>query len=363
MRLFVLGMLLTFSEARRRFSSDKEMNKFLAGVNRIKRLEKKSKIRLSEEEIFERLSAEFPVNTILDKYNTSIAYVTNIIKESRKNNIYQRSGSFDTLADSAQAVMAVLVGIGPPPPPFPSYDEIQRKYVWSSWQSWSGCSETCGFGSRTRMRSCSRPTRICEKFLDTKASETRRCREQPCASWSNWANWTTCSKSCGEGVSVRRRKCSGSYCPGSSMSNRKCSVAACPAKRVSADWEEWSSCNSCSIAAKQMRKRECAFKSTECPSPPLESRSCSLSTQCKSVRAVGPVPPVATTSRPRRTRATSPPTTTSTSRLSTGWSEWSSCNASCGRLGFRTRTRPCTWKPRNCHKFKSKSSERCFRRC
>ena len=72
------------------------------------------------------------------------------------------------------------VGIGPPPPPFPSYDEIQRKYVWSSWQSWSGCSETCGFGTRTRMRSCSRPTRICEKFLDTKASETRRCREQPC---------------------------------------------------------------------------------------------------------------------------------------------------------------------------------------
>jgi len=366
MRLFVLGMLLTFSEARRRFSSDKEMNKFLAGVNRIKRLEKKSKIRLSEDQIFEKLNAEFPVNTILDKYNTSIAYVTNIIKESRKNSIYQRSGSFDTLADSAQAVMAVLVGVGPPPPPLPSFDEIQRKFVWNSWQSWSACSETCGIGTRTRMRSCSRPTRVCEKFLDTKARETRRCRDQPCASWSNWANWTTCSKSCGEGVSIRRRQCSGNYCPGSSMSNRKCSVAACPARGVSADWEEWSSCNSCSIAAKQMRKRECAFKSTECPSPPLESRSCSLSTQCKSVRAVGPSQPVATTSRPRRTRATSPPTTTSSSRLknsSTGWSEWSSCNASCGRLGFRTRTRPCTWKPRNCHKFKSKATERCFRRC
>jgi len=84
------------------------MNKFLAGVNRIKRLEKKSKIRHSEEQIFEKLNAEFPVKSILDKYNTSIAYVTNIIKESRKNSIYQRSGSFDTLADSAQAVMAVL---------------------------------------------------------------------------------------------------------------------------------------------------------------------------------------------------------------------------------------------------------------
>merc|ERR1712037_367676 len=172
---------------------------------------------------------------------------------SRKNSIYQRSGSFDTLADSAQAVMAVLVGVGPPPPPLPSFDEIQRKFVWNSWQSWSACSETCGIGTRTRMRSCSRPTRVCEKFLDTKARETRRCRDQPCASWSNWANWTTCSKSCGEGVSIRRRQCSGNYCPGSSMSNRKCSVAACPARGVSADWEEWSSCNSCSMAAKQMR--------------------------------------------------------------------------------------------------------------
>ncbi|CAG5098647.1 Oidioi.mRNA.OKI2018_I69.XSR.g15855.t1.cds [Oikopleura dioica] len=329
MRLFLFGLLLTLSEARRRFSSDK---------------------------IFEKLNAEFPVNTILAKYNTSIDYVTNIIKEARKTSIGTRS--FETLADSAQAVMAILVGVGPPPPPFPSYDEILEKYVWNTWGRWSSCSETCGMGTRTRTRTCNRSTRVCEKFLETKASETRRCRDQPCSWWTSWNSWTSCSKTCGEGISVRRRQCSGSNCLGKAMDNRKCSNAPCHSGQRNSDWEEWSSCQSCSYAARQMRKRACAFKTPTCPSPPIESRSCFQSAQCKSARAITQAPSPSPTLRTKRQRAT---TTPSTSVRSSGWSEWSTCNAGCGHLGFRTRTRPCTWKPKNCHKFKSKATERCFR--
>ena len=60
--------------------------------------------------------------------------------------------------------------------------------------------------------------------------------------WSNWGEWTGCSKSCDGGVQTRIRKCmynkSKSKCKGEPIEHRECNTFTCP---YWADWMEWQS--------------------------------------------------------------------------------------------------------------------------
>ena len=58
---------------------------------------------------------------------------------------------------------------------------------YSNWSQWSQCSKTCGVGEKTRNRSCTNPspanggsTCIAQNFGD--ASETSACNEGDCPS-------------------------------------------------------------------------------------------------------------------------------------------------------------------------------------
>ncbi|VDO38398.1 unnamed protein product, partial [Onchocerca flexuosa] len=50
---------------------------------------------------------------------------------------------------------------------------------WTTWESWSVCTDTCGaYGSRQRFRSCERTREDC--FCLGRLSETEFCNLQPC---------------------------------------------------------------------------------------------------------------------------------------------------------------------------------------
>ena len=52
--------------------------------------------------------------------------------------------------------------------------------------------------------------------------------------WSTWSDWTSCSKTCGQGSKNRRREVQtraqngGSQCQGLSRQNQSCNVRDCP---------------------------------------------------------------------------------------------------------------------------------------
>jgi len=80
--------------------------------------------------------------------------------------------------------------------------------VESEWGPWSGCSSSCGPGMRTRMRKNKNGSKV---SLESQAApcDEGKCgnapSSYPCAEWSEWSS---CSKSCGNGYQERTRQCS-----------------------------------------------------------------------------------------------------------------------------------------------------------
>ncbi|XP_060592575.1 uncharacterized protein LOC132747263 isoform X3 [Ruditapes philippinarum] len=118
---------------------------------------------------------------------------------------------------------------------------------WGPWINTSSCSTTCGTGSLTQSRSCDSPTPSNggEECLtlggDRALAETRTvtCFEMACpasvdGNWSDWGQWTTCSKLCGGGTRSQTRTCTnpspangGLPCPGDSSQAEDCNTNAC----------------------------------------------------------------------------------------------------------------------------------------
>ncbi|KAG8594926.1 hypothetical protein GDO81_001367 [Engystomops pustulosus] len=107
---------------------------------------------------------------------------------------------------------------------------------WSHWSPWSTCSQTgCGAkGIQIRRRTCisARPEiSLSLEKCRGEGIERRVCITQPCilGKWSSWSTWTPCTKTCGEGKSVRQRKCSSNSmpCSGPSFQIQKCRTSPC----------------------------------------------------------------------------------------------------------------------------------------
>jgi len=84
-------------------------------------------------------------------------------------------------------------------------------------EGWSKCSRQCGGGYQTREVVCRasdgtlRDAAACQQVLGFDAKTRRTCNTQPCTSFSfKPTKWSTCSLSCGGGISTREVPCMGS---------------------------------------------------------------------------------------------------------------------------------------------------------
>ncbi|CAH2281689.1 SCO-spondin [Pelobates cultripes] len=91
---------------------------------------------------------------------------------------------------------------------------------------------------------------------------------------SPWTFWSECSRSCGLGVTFRRRdvirdRLPGGHCEGPQFDSKSCFVQACPVNGGWSTWGVWSPCDSECQGGVRFRKRSC-----EDPPPKNGGRSC-----------------------------------------------------------------------------------------
>ncbi|XP_077968014.1 uncharacterized protein LOC120327058 isoform X2 [Styela clava] len=124
---------------------------------------------------------------------------------------------------------------------------------WVSWANWGTCSRSCGGGTQDRFRGRKGPT-CGGSSCSGPSTETRSCNGQCCpvdCAWAQWGTWGTCSSSCGGGMQFRGRgysissSCGGKSCPGVITESRTCNENCCP---VNCHWENWSEWGVCSLS-------------------------------------------------------------------------------------------------------------------
>ncbi|CAH1775807.1 unnamed protein product [Owenia fusiformis] len=153
---------------------------------------------------------------------------------------------------------------------------------WSNWGAWSLCTATCGSkGHRLRERYC----------LDThprgchgQHEQIKRCgvlQVCPVTNWSEWQLWSGCSDSCGDGTKERRRTCYNASkdkrCLGDEVEHTNCNIQSCAtpttlsvatattasSSGIRGDWGSWLAWSFCPVTcgtAVETRTRGCYSK-------------------------------------------------------------------------------------------------------
>ncbi|XP_071336940.1 semaphorin-5B isoform X2 [Trachinotus anak] len=109
---------------------------------------------------------------------------------------------------------------------------------WSSWETWSSCSQSCAKGYRTRRRTCAGPEgKSAPVACRGSPVEYQDCNVQACpvkGSWSCWSSWSQCSVGCGGGHYQRTRSCNspapangGDICIGLHTEEALCNTHTC----------------------------------------------------------------------------------------------------------------------------------------
>lgn len=164
----------------------------------------------------------------------------------------------------------------------------------SQWSEWSSCNQTCGQGQRTRTRVVTSERRGNGAVCPTPNEESQNCtagacesceingvtyeigeiiaatscqtcycstylnqscvdkdvRDQPAPVWTEWGEFTACSRTCGSGTRQRRRTCQdvchegvSEACAGSSVQVEPCNQQPCDSCCVMGEWEDATSCS------------------------------------------------------------------------------------------------------------------------
>ncbi|CAB4055396.1 Hemicentin-1,Thrombospondin-1,Adhesion G protein-coupled receptor B3,Thrombospondin-2,Adhesion G protein-coupled receptor B1,Mucin-like protein [Lepeophtheirus salmonis] len=199
---------------------------------------------------------------------------------------------------------------------------------WSSWQSWGQCSASCGNGHRHRARECNSPSpahgglSCFGNSVDNQVCNVRECPID--ASWSLWTQWTSCTKTCGEGRRERQRNCDGALfggrpCTGNSTVERDvipCWIqVVCSLDGHWSSWAQWSTCSTTCGAGNRQRRRDCnnpapKFGGRRCAGADFENGPCSANQNC----------PI--------------------DGKWNAWNQWTTCSATCNG-GTQTRGRTC----------------------
>ncbi|XP_040912945.1 semaphorin-5B isoform X2 [Toxotes jaculatrix] len=169
---------------------------------------------------------------------------------------------------------------------------------WSSWETWSSCSQSCAKGYRTRRRSCAGPEgKSAPVACRGSPVEYQDCNVQACpvkGAWSCWSSWSQCSVGCGGGHYQRTRSCNspapasgGDICIGLHTEEALCNTHTCDdgcaARREQmvvtgqpvGGWMAWSLWSACDDSGLQMRSRVCGAQgNTPCVGNSTQRRDC-----------------------------------------------------------------------------------------
>jgi len=143
---------------------------------------------------------------------------------------------------------------------------------FGTWDEWSICTHSCGGGIRQRHRPAQNILHHSGWPCDrTSGSEHESCHTQACdrdCTWSDWADWTACTATCGGGVKTRQRSIKdehagqGRACGGSRNQTLRCSTKTCPQDCQISEWEEWTLCRGSCPDGTGMKMR---FRSVSTP--------------------------------------------------------------------------------------------------
>ena len=127
--------------------------------------------------------------------------------------------------------------------------------VYSKWSEYSSCSKTCGQGEHSRTRDC--VGGICSKATSNDMIETKSCMDKECTVLSTWGDWNSCSVTCGPGEQTRLRTCDQGCddVPNQDLIDKQsCQDKVCT---VLSNWTGWSYCSKTCGSGSKTRSRKC----------------------------------------------------------------------------------------------------------
>lgn len=153
---------------------------------------------------------------------------------------------------------------------------------YSNWSEWSICSKTCGIGLQGKIRKCNSPTpgplgRLC---IGPNVI-TRRCKDAPCpidGGVSEWTEFGKCNRRCGKGVKKRIRTCTnpsplfgGKNCDEHLEETLACNTHPCPVSGRFSKWTAFSSCQTDGDCGQGIKTRT---RKCNNPSPAYGGKHC-----------------------------------------------------------------------------------------